>query len=243
MVKIGRGPDGDQLQWKLSQVVYAIASIVFITIGFNGYEEHVINAIRIADPARLAVVSIRILMAEPLLYLALLVVVLSFFRPVKALFRWGVIEMPNDLLFYKKLMIGITVGSIVSLVCSPIPLGPRNTGVALIISEVSDATSSYIEIPLAIILIGCIAICTELFFRGVVLRTFAKFSSMPSSIIGCALVGASVYPDHRPYVGFIVGVMSSVLFWKTDSLTAPIIASIVFSLTERLCAAAYHHVV
>lgn len=233
--------------WSPSRVIYAMAGVLAVWTLLGEYE--VLELSRHAwhtDPAGFAALSRHILIATPLVYIVTLALTLCFFRPVRSLFHWD-----NELTgvswrsISKQVLQGLLAGLFVSLLCAPFPTKTKYVfeldDIAMMLS---GSNSAYFFFPIWISLVAAISICTEIFFRGIILRTLANYANLSSSIIASCLLSAYMWSFDRPAVtAVILGAVSGILFYKTRSLLPSIIAAIVFLFTGPLSSAIFHRYV
>ena len=233
--------------WTPSRVIYTMAGVLAVWTMLGEYEVLELSRhIWTKDPAGFTALSRHVLIATPLVYILTLAITLWFFRPARSLFHWDKeLTRLGWRSICKQALQGVLAGLFVSLLCAPFPTKSKYFfKLGDIAMMLSGSNSAYFYFPIWISLVVAISICTEIFFRGIILRTLANYANLSSSIIASCLLSAYMWSFDRPAItAVILGAVSGILFYKTRYLLPSIIAAIVFLFTGPLCSAIFHRFV
>jgi membrane protease YdiL (CAAX protease family) len=228
--------------WSLSRVIYAIAGVIAVWFALGLYDGSIVSRyILTKNPATFSSLY-HVVVATPFIYILTLASAICLFRPVGNLFQWN--DRPARFSWRSianHVLLGISAGLLVSILSAPFPIIHKHTQLLDVAEHLSGSNSAFLLIPIFILLVSAIAICTELFFRGFVLRTLANYSNLSSSVIASSLLSGYLWSFDRPAVTVVIlGAVSGTLFFKTRSLIPSILAGIVFLSAAPLCSEIFH---
>jgi membrane protease YdiL (CAAX protease family) len=153
----------------------------------------------------------------------------------KELFRWEPRSDGNG--WITSIPFGLLGGAIALVLASPIFwFGLGHARLESIQVLIGSAFS-----PLALFdllfFIFALAVSSEIVFRGIVLRTTARYASVPAAALASCLLFAYIFPVLGFVPAIILGVTSSILYYKTRTLLASILANALFTVeeAESLC--------
>lgn|ERR1051325_1148970 len=128
----------------------------------------------------------------------------------------------------KSISVGIFGGAVALLLASPTVWFGWDTE-RLRSSEllIADALSP-VPILILLVVILALAFSSEIVFRGIVFRTLALYTTIPAAALASCLLFACFFPVLGFVVAIILGVMSSILYYMTKNLIAPVIANALF---------------
>jgi membrane protease YdiL (CAAX protease family) len=231
--------------WTLSRVIYVTAGVIVAWLALGMYDGFKLSEyILTKDPARFSPLYHAVI-AAPFVYVSALALATCFFRPIRNLWQWdkGSTRFSWQSVT-KQVLLGLSGGLLVSLLCAAFPTTHRNVQLGGVAEHLSGSNSEYLLVPIFILLVSAIAICTEVFFRGIVMRTLAEYSNLPSSIIASCLLSAYLWSFDTPAAtAAILGAVSGILFYKTRFLLSSIVATAVFLTTGPLCSAIFHRLI
>jgi membrane protease YdiL (CAAX protease family) len=142
------------------------------------------------------------------------------------LFRWSSVRTAVGVL--KSVGLGVSGGVVALTLASPfLWFGGRQLGFIRLL--IANSLSPLGVLDAALFIIG-LAISCEMAYRGIVFRTLADYASMPSATVGSTLLFAYIYPGLGFPAAIILGIVSAILYYKTRSLLAPIIANVVLTV-------------
>lgn len=81
------------------------------------------------------------------------------------------------------------------------------------------------------VLLVVLPITTEVVFCAITLMTLCKYMSVTAAVIGSSLLFAYFWPVFNSLTGVVLGLIGAVLYYRTKSLTAPIVANAVLTLS------------
>jgi membrane protease YdiL (CAAX protease family) len=146
----------------------------------------------------------------------------------KELFRWEPRSEASG--WVRSISFGLLGGAIALVLASPIFwFGLGRTRLESIQMLIGSALS-----PLAVFdllfFIFALAVSSEIVFRGIVLRTIARYAGVPAAALASCLPFAYIFPVLGFAPAIILGVTSSILYDKTRTLLAPILANALFTV-------------
>lgn len=131
----------------------------------------------------------------------------------------------------KRVVYGAAAGLICCAATVPVIWGHGGSRVHLLVSTVAHAYGLSIGSILMVLLLGvALPIASEVVFRGIVLRSFAYFVSVPAAVVASTLLFALWWPVMNWYGSVVLGVISAILYVRTRTLTASVVANSVVSL-------------
>jgi membrane protease YdiL (CAAX protease family) len=165
-----------------------------------------------------------------LCFVAAMLSVAAAYRFRAAVFCWDGAVTSATASWIKSIPLGLLGGSVALVVASPtFWLGWGHTRLASIQSLIADAFSSFAVLNL-LFFIFALAVSSEIVFRGIILRTFAGYASIPAAALASSLLFAYIFPVLGFGAGIILGITSSILYYKTKNLLAPIFANALFTV-------------
>ena len=217
----------DDHQRPLTALVYAILWFLLTTslyvLLFARYNHHLAHT---GQFSWLRTVDEYSTLTESLLYSVQLLVALAFFRPLKRAFgdgQKGNLVMGGTL---KEAGWGALGGVLAFAIGVPGPLGRdgyQGLGTFLV-----DHLYGPSGILLLVISIFLLPILSEGFFRGVLLRRLMQNVSPPAAVLATALLFAFFWPTFTFIPCLTLGLVAGILFYRTRSLIACIVANSVF---------------
>lgn len=168
--------------------------------------------------------------AGHLFFVAAMLCVAIAYRFDPELFHWKVGSASGTTSWIKSIPIGLLGGSVALLLSSPLFwFGLGDTRYKSIQLLIAHALS-----PLAVLdllfFIFALAVTSEIVFRGVVFRTFAGYASVPAAALVSCLLFAYIFPVLSFLAAIILGATSSILYYRTRNLLAPIFANALFTV-------------
>jgi uncharacterized protein len=89
-------------------------------------------------------------------------------------------------------------------------------------------------VVIVVLYVALLPVASEIVHRGIIFKSFLQSSSLPSAALLNAVVFAMVWPVHNWMIGFLLGVVTAVLYRRFGSVVSPIVANAVLTLA---CAA------
>ena len=228
--------------WTPSRVIYAMAGVICVWVALNTYAGlRLSKYIQTKDHATFTALY-DVVIATPFVYIFMLALAIWFFRPIRNLFAWDKrLTKISWRSISKQVFLGVLAGLLVSLLSAPFPITHKGAQFGDVAGHLSGSNSAYLFIPIFILLVSAIAICTEVFFRGIVMRSLTEYSNLSSSIIASCFLSAYLWSFDRPAgTAVILGAVSGILFYKTRFLLSSMLATMVFLCTGPLCSAVFH---
>ena len=146
----------------------------------------------------------------------------------KELFRWEPRSEGNG--WIRSISFGLLGGAVALVLASPMfwfGLGHRSfESIQMLIGS----ALSPLRVFDLLFFIFALAVSSEIVFRGIVLRTVARYGSVPAAALASCLLFASIFPVLGFVPAIILGVTSSILYYKTRTLLAPILANALFTV-------------
>jgi len=165
-------------------------------------------------------------------------------RPSTTLFFWNRVPDLKSYSILRLLFIGLIGGAIASVLASALPISGMHKGIGTAGDQIAQIInynhSAMLMIPITILLIIFVAVITELFFRGIVFRSLAEYSTMPAATVVSCLLCSLVWPIYNPTAGIVLGVVSSILFYRTGKILPSVVANAAFTLTGPACSVLLH---
>ncbi len=177
--------------------------------------------------------------ALTLLFLLAMVAVVLAYRPGRLLFAWPPADGKVGHRPIKSIGLGAIGGLVVSALAAPLVL-PGETRAGFLANAIVDVYGmSPGNVLMFLLLAVGLPVTSEMVFRGIVLRTLAEYASPPAATIASSLLFAYFWPVQSWAVGIILGIVSAVLYYRTRTLTAPIVANAVLTVCSVPLAGLY----
>lgn len=215
----------DKLIYVISAAIVAYG--IFLRVGAN----YLLEVFRNPHMERTAnIVSQYVYPATLLLFLLITLGVVLVYRPIGALLIWTPITRTDHGGHTRNISYGILGGLICCGVAVPLILlrgGLRARSLFKIFADAYGMSAG--SILMLLLLVVALPIVSEMVFRGVVLRTLAEYVSVPAAIVASSLLFAYWWPVLDWYEAIVLGFVSAILYYRTRSLTASIIANAVLT--------------
>ena len=127
------------------------------------------------------------------------------------------------------LLYGIGGGLFVFIISIPFLLR-GDTGGEFVAEAISHA-GSLNGLAILLLLIVALPVVMELTFRGIVFRTLVVHADVPSAVVASSLLFAFIWPTFSRPIAVVLGVLSALLYLRTNSLLPSILANAVLSLS------------
>lgn len=146
------------------------------------------------------------------------------------LFHWQGDYGSGSTSWIKSIPLGLLSGAVALLLSSPLFwFGWGHQRLESIQVLIAHAFSPVALFDLLFVILA-LSVTSEVAFRGVVFRTFAGYASVPAAALLSCLLFAYIFPALGFLVAIILGVTSSILYYKTRNLLAAIFANAVFTV-------------
>jgi membrane protease YdiL (CAAX protease family) len=167
-------------------------------------------------------------LAQGLYYFLQLVILLSFFRPFRQIWRRPTDPRLAATSVYKRVTIGIIAALVALGATVPLYLGMQEqTPTALnFLAKHFDA----VGVAYLLLVILVLPLLTELFFRRILLGTLMESISVVAALIVSILLFAVSWPVYSLLIALVFGLVVSLLFWKTRSVLSCAVANSCFML-------------
>ena len=213
----------DSGAFPLAKLIYSLVSI-FAVVDYAGpFAKQLLLSRHTA-----AAVSYAYL-AQILLPIVISVVLIFFYRPSSRIF--GPVESRTErgIGLFRLVLYGGTGGLVAFAFSIPFLLLGDTDG-EFVAGAVSTITSAK-GLPLILLLIIALPVAMEAIFRGITFRTLAICANVPSAVIASSLLFAHVWPAFGWPIGVILGVVSALLYRRTNSLVPSVLANAVLTLS------------
>ena len=220
-------------QLPLSRVAFvSILSLCIYEIAIRYVASILRGSLRVDNPGRWSKIVYLSLPAQLLFFIAIAIVSISLFSPIKSLFNWQSKGSPNDISTPKVIGLGV-VGAAVALTITLLISTSRQLGGILSISLqvssiVAPSYSMLFFIPIAAFLVGACAVSLEVFIRGVIFRGIATHLNVPVAVAISCLASYLLWPLSNPISGVVISLVSSLLYYWTRTLWPSIVACVSF---------------
>ncbi len=213
---------GQTTRRHLTKLVYAAVFLLVtgytFVVGLGAYYGHLIRAQRTGLVSFLAAHGQFI---DSTFFFAQLALILPFFRPLPNLFVGSSNSAASESKLPKNIALGLLTGSAVFILFAGFPGSRASSLVDFLVSNF------YSPWPLvaAILLFLLLPAFSEIFFRGVMFaRLTEEISPLPALILS-SLLFAYMWPVFSFPVGVALGCLSCMLFHRTRSLLACVVAN------------------
>jgi membrane protease YdiL (CAAX protease family) len=169
--------------------------------------------------------------ANLLFFLLVMLVVVFIYRPIGAMVKWTPSAEVSGSRHFQNLGYGVAGGLVCCAVAVPIMVLRGGMRVRFFFNIFSDAYGMSAGSILMFLMVAlALPIASELVFRGVILRTLAEYVSIPAAIIASSVLFAYWWPVLDWYEAIIIGLVSAILYCRTRTLTASVIANAILSV-------------
>jgi membrane protease YdiL (CAAX protease family) len=166
--------------------------------------------------------------AQSLFFLLQVLTLLIVFRPlVKQMFDFRAI-LALDQSVFRNIFFGFSAGVIALLSTFPILLGNNRPSDSA--NFIANGFYTGSGLGLALLQVFLLPVPVEIFFRGILLRQLMKSISVVSAVIVTTLVFTLSWPTFSVIAGLALGVAGGILFYRTRSVFACVVANAVFTL-------------
>ena len=222
----------DAYAYRLDKLIYVIsgAAVVYgVTMRLG--TQYLAEVFRSGDAARADAIGRYGYPAVLVVYLATMIAIVIAYRPLRGTLAWEPIAQSRVREVVRHAAYGIAGGLVCCAVAVPIMWGHGGPNVGFLVNEIADAYGVSIRSAvMALLLALALPIASEIVFRGIVLRSLAQFVSMPAAVVASALLFTLWWPVLGWSGSATLGVVSAILYVRTRSLIAPIIANSVLSV-------------
>ena len=139
----------------------------------------------------------------------------------------------------KSIPVGILGGIIALLIVSPTIWYGWDTGRLRSIELLIADALSPVRLIVLLSVVLALAFSSEIVFRGIVFRTLARHTTIPAAALVSCLLFACLFPVLGIIAAILLAATSSILYWMTKGLIAPILANALF-ITGCSGIALYH---
>lgn len=215
------------------KLIYVISATIVAYVIFLNVEANCLLAVfRNPHMERTANIASRyIYPANLLFFLLIMLVVVFIYRPMGAMVKWIPTAEVGCSRHIRNFGYGVIGGLICCAVAVPIMVLKGGIRVRFFFNIFADAYGmSAGSILMFLVVVLALPIASEMVFRGVILRTLAEYVSIPAAIIASSVLFAYWWPVLDWYEAIVVGLVSAILYCRTRTLTASIIANAVLSV-------------
>jgi len=150
------------------------------------------------------------------------------YRPLRVVFS-PVRPNPDQSPGWLSLLYGLGGGLVGFIVSIPF-LWAGDAGGDVVAEAISHANSVK-GLAMLLLLIVVLPVVMEMTFRGLVFKTLVIHADVPSAIVASSLLFALIWPTFSRPVGIFFGILSALLYIRTNGLLAPILANAVLSFS------------
>jgi membrane protease YdiL (CAAX protease family) len=212
--------------FSLTRLTYSVSAAVILYVALLYLHLYLARAQKLPDA--LSHTWVWFYASDLFFVIATLVVILSY-RPKAELFHWPSSAAPLVAGILESSFLGIGYGLGAFILASPLFwIGDRRVETFRFEIDGALSLSTVLAISLVIVVLAGL---TEIVCRGIVLKTLATDVGTSAAIFGSAVLFAAIYPILAFPTAIIVGLASGILYHRTRNLLAPIIATIVFTLS------------
>jgi len=164
-----------------------------------------------------------------LCFVAAMLSIAVAYRFRTAVFRWDSEPISASASWMKSISLGLLGGAAALIIASPtfwFSWGHRRLEPIQLL--IADALSPLRVLNL-LFFVFALAVSSEIVFRGIVFRTFARYARIPAAALASCLLFAFFFPVLGFAAAAILSVTSSILYYKTKNLLAPIFANALFT--------------
>jgi membrane protease YdiL (CAAX protease family) len=213
---------------RLTKLVYAALLLIATTFCFVRislkYDYHLVQTKQFG---MLQTVNEYSELTDSVFYLVQLVVILFFFRPLADIFSVPVATNSVRRSLLRNIGFGVLAGLVALLAALPSLLADNPSIFAsFLINHLYGAS----DLALLVILIFLLPVASEVFFRGVLLRQLMEVMSVAAALVVSTLLSSSYYLTFGPIPALALGLVAGILFYRTGSVLACIIANSSFTL-------------
>jgi membrane protease YdiL (CAAX protease family) len=215
----------------LSKLIYVISvAIVAYGISLHVANGRFLELLRRHDLGGAIAAGRYSLPATFLIFLLIMVAVILAYRPVGQIFTWSPSARKSADTRATNIGYGIAGGLACFAVTVPI-MWLRGGARAGFVSSTIVGIYGVSEVGALMLVLLAVAlpIASEMVFRGVVLRTLSEYVSIPAAIVASAVLFAYCWPVLDWYESIIPGMICGLLYHRTRTLTASIIANAILS--------------
>ena len=126
--------------------------------------------------------------------------------------------------------LGILGGLVALLIASPTVWFGWDTARLRSIGTLIANALSPLPILFLVVVALALAFSSEMVFRGIVLKTLARYTTISAAALVSCLLFACLFPVLGLVAAIILGVTSSILYYSTRNLVAPILANALFTV-------------
>jgi membrane protease YdiL (CAAX protease family) len=216
---------------KLIYVISGAAVVYGLTLRLG--TEYLIRMFRSGDVAMGDVVGRYGYPAVLVVYLVTMIAIAIAYRPVRRTLVWEPRRLVQGRVRrgIRHAAYGIVGGLICCAAAVPVMWGHGGSNVGFLVNTIADAYGMSISSALMVLLLAlALPLASEIVFRGIVLRSLAQFVSMPAAVVASALLFTLWWPVLGWYGSVTLGVVSAVLYVRTRTLTASVVANSVLSV-------------
>lgn len=216
----------------LDRLIYVISggAIVYGLAGRLG-TAHYIRAIRSGDLTKIETASHYGYPAVLITYLLTMIAIAVAYRLLGEELTWRPSAHRGRGGAWRRVIYGVAGGLICCAVATPVLWWHGGSRVGFLVNTVADAYGLSFGSTLMLLLLGlALPIASEVVFRGIVLRSLAHFVSMPAAVVASTLLFTLWWPVLSWSGAAVLGVVSAILYVRTRTLTASVVANSVLSL-------------
>lgn len=213
----------DSTAFPLAKLIYSLVGIIAV-VDYAGF-----FANQLLLRGRTAAAVSYAYLEQILLPIVISIVIIFFYRPLSRIF--GPVESGTERRtgMFRLALYGGTAGLVAFALSIPFLLLGDADG-KFVAGAVSNITSAA-GLPLLLLLTIVLPIAMEAIFRGITFRTLAIYANVPSAVIASSLLFAHVWPAFGWPIGVILGVVSALLYRRTNSLVPSVLANAMLTLS------------
>lgn len=170
-------------------------------------------------------------LTQSLFFLVQMLVVISFFRPLKQMFDVRAL-LPLNRSVFRNITFGFSAGLIALLATLPIFLGvhrPSETVVFL-----ANHFYSASGLGLALLLVALLPVAAEILFHGILLGKLLDNISVVAALVASTLLFTLSWSAFNVIAGAALGLAAGILFYRTRSVLACVVANASFTVSALM---------
>jgi membrane protease YdiL (CAAX protease family) len=158
-----------------------------------------------------------------LAFLVAMCVSIAIYGPAKIFLPLQFTIRPENHKTSRMLIVGLL--ACIALCAAFLTQSTSNIGTRFVQQSASYPSSMSVILKIILVFL-LVPLVSEVFFRGIVLRTLAEHLSAPAAILCSSLLFAHFWPFFNWYWAISLGVITSILYYCQRSLIFPIIVNI-----------------
>jgi membrane protease YdiL (CAAX protease family) len=214
---------GSQSRKDLARLTYAAVFLVVTSVCFvhsrAAYENHLVQTKQYSSVMATAQYSAFI---DSLFLLMQLAVLLLFFRPLPTVFASRSSENPTNRPVIARIGLGFLAGLVTFLAGASFVGGPQSSTLGTFVANHLFSVSAVVLVVLVVVLLP---LASEIFFRGIFFRQLLESMPLAPALILSTALFTWAWPMFNSIAALALGLLSGVLFYRTRSVLACIVAN------------------